>query len=117
MSPVGDLLPTWSTVLLVLLLGTLAVSYWLIHGISVETLLASYRLISQGMLLCVHDAKGVSAKIVLHKPAHAFSKELSSTFRCMQETLHSQIFSVKGSSLPRRLSETWELQLEGPCCA
>ena len=50
MSPLGDLLPTWSTVLLVLLLGILAVSYWLIHGISVETLLASYRLVSQGMV-------------------------------------------------------------------
>ena len=48
MGPLGDLLPTWSTVLLVLLLGILAVSYWLIHGISVETLLASYRLINQG---------------------------------------------------------------------
>ena len=50
MNPLGDLLPTWSTVLLVLLLGILAMSYWFIHAISVETLLASYRLISQGIL-------------------------------------------------------------------
>ena len=50
MSTLGDLLPTGSTILLVLLLGILAVSYWLIHGISVETLLASYRLINQGMV-------------------------------------------------------------------
>ena len=54
MNPLGGLLPTWSTALLVLLLGILAVSYWFIHGISVETLLASYRLISQGILCILH---------------------------------------------------------------
>jgi hypothetical protein len=48
MSVLNNMLPHWSTVLLVLLLGILYVSINLIRGVSVETLLAVKRLIVQG---------------------------------------------------------------------
>ncbi len=38
MSALSAVLPSWSTVLLVLLIGILALSYWVVRGVSVETL-------------------------------------------------------------------------------
>ena len=50
MSVLSNMLPHWSTVLLVLLLAILYVTINLIRGISVETLLAVKRLIVQGAI-------------------------------------------------------------------
>ena len=48
MSAFSAVLPSWSTVALLLLIAVLALSYWVVRGVSVETLLASYRLVNQG---------------------------------------------------------------------
>ena len=53
MSALSAMLPSWSTVLLVLLIGILLLSYWVVRGVSVETLLASYRLVNQGKATCI----------------------------------------------------------------
>ena len=55
MSALSAMLPSWSTVLLVLLIGILALSYWVVRGVSVETLLASYRLVNQGKEIRIQD--------------------------------------------------------------
>ena len=52
MSALSAMLPSWSTVLLVLLVAILLLSYWVVRGISVETILASCRLVSQGQTFC-----------------------------------------------------------------
>ena len=53
MSALSVLLPSWSTVLLVLLIAILSLIYWVVKGVSVETLLASYRLVNQGRAICI----------------------------------------------------------------
>lgn len=49
-SALHDMLPSWSTVILVSLLGVLFVASWVIRGVSLESIVASYRLLSQGTI-------------------------------------------------------------------
>ncbi len=58
MSALSAVLPSWSTVLLVLLIAILSLMYWVVKGVSVETLLASYRLVNQGKAICIQLRSG-----------------------------------------------------------
>ncbi len=67
MSALSAVLPSWSTVLLVLLIVILSLNYWVVKGVSVETLLASYRLVNQGKAIRIQlrNEKVLALKVVL----------------------------------------------------